>query len=759
MRLARKAMQTETPSECPRRVPGTSSEAPSAAFASALKKKLVVLARRRRNVDFAWCRGNMFKKWFVAEVIKVRRPDETNEDEEGAGAGSALGLTCDLKYEDGVVDKRVPLLMRVKSHVASLTSTEGGIPIAPLIGPQGVFIPLIKPGLPDPAMATLPLGNTVGAISEKFQADLEQFREKNADSAQFGAISGDELELLVSIKYMRALACPGEAVGCVAAQSIGEPSTQMTLNTFHLAGHGGANVTLGIPRLREIIMTASKNLKTPTMLLPLVDGRGQHEARELARKLSKLSVSELIHHSKGIEVGESIRKGPTGIWYRQYRVRFNFEAASKIAAAFGVSFDDLIACVSSKVRSALISLKNRESRRAGSSSSAANAVEKFADRSSKGFMGKSSSGGGGGDEDGEPDGEAGEGRASARGNRDVAPGLDDDEGEVDEEEQEQAEEDAEAGAGRKGRKGASGDVFEYEADESEEEREEEEEAAAEGGRVPSNAEDDLSSAGDEQEEEEPPKKSGASSVSTKKKKVSLATASDIKDNKSAVLAVKSSSKKSAVATTNEYDACEAESWIELKLRFPVSERRYLMLQLAEEASQKASVRVTSGISRAHVVQCADSKGAADAGVGVMTEGVNFEEAWMLSEQLCRHNDISSNDIAAMLVRYGVEAARECIVKEIKGVFGVYGINVNIRHLGLIADFMTRGGEYTPMNRAGMWECPSPLQQMSFETTCTFLAQAAQDGSVDRLESPSARIVAGSAPRVGTGCFELMMPLN
>ena len=54
-------------------------------------------------------------------------------------------------------------------------------------------------------------------------------------------------------------------VGCVAAQSVGEPSTQMTLNTFHLAGHGGANVTLGIPRLREVIMTASKKLKTPTM--------------------------------------------------------------------------------------------------------------------------------------------------------------------------------------------------------------------------------------------------------------------------------------------------------------------------------------------------------------------------------------------------------------------------------------------------------------------------------------------------------------
>lgn len=43
-------------------------------------------------------------------------------------------------------------------------------------------------------------------------------------------------------------------LGCVAAQSVGEPSTQMTLNTFHLAGHGGANVTLGIPRLREVFI-------------------------------------------------------------------------------------------------------------------------------------------------------------------------------------------------------------------------------------------------------------------------------------------------------------------------------------------------------------------------------------------------------------------------------------------------------------------------------------------------------------------------
>jgi DNA-directed RNA polymerase I subunit RPA1 len=41
----------------------------------------------------------------------------------------------------------------------------------------------------------------------------------------------------------------------------------MTLNTFHLAGHGGANMTLGIPRLKEILMTTPSNIKTPCMTL------------------------------------------------------------------------------------------------------------------------------------------------------------------------------------------------------------------------------------------------------------------------------------------------------------------------------------------------------------------------------------------------------------------------------------------------------------------------------------------------------------
>jgi DNA-directed RNA polymerase II subunit RPB1 len=58
-------------------------------------------------------------------------------------------------------------------------------------------------------------------------------------------------------------------VGALAAQSLGEPATQMTLNTFHMAGVSSKNVTLGVPRLKEII-NVSKNPKTPSLLVYLV---------------------------------------------------------------------------------------------------------------------------------------------------------------------------------------------------------------------------------------------------------------------------------------------------------------------------------------------------------------------------------------------------------------------------------------------------------------------------------------------------------
>ncbi|KAH9964633.1 beta and beta-prime subunits of DNA dependent RNA-polymerase [Russula dissimulans] len=68
----------------------------------------------------------------------------------------------------------------------------------------------------------------------------------------------------VETKFNQSLINPGEMCGTLAAQSIGEPATQMTLNTFHYAGVSSKNVTLGVPRLKEIINVAT-NIKTPSL--------------------------------------------------------------------------------------------------------------------------------------------------------------------------------------------------------------------------------------------------------------------------------------------------------------------------------------------------------------------------------------------------------------------------------------------------------------------------------------------------------------
>lgn len=74
-------------------------------------------------------------------------------------------------------------------------------------------------------------------------------------------LSGEAFDWLlgeIESKFNQAIAHPGEMVGALAAQSLGEPATQMTLNTFHYAGVSAKNVTLGVPRLKELINISKK---------------------------------------------------------------------------------------------------------------------------------------------------------------------------------------------------------------------------------------------------------------------------------------------------------------------------------------------------------------------------------------------------------------------------------------------------------------------------------------------------------------------
>jgi DNA-directed RNA polymerase subunit A" len=112
------------------------------------------------------------------------------------------------------------------------------------------------------------------------------------------AITREQLgEIIEGVKqaYINAMVEPGEAVGTVAAQSIGEPGTQMTLRTFHYAGVAELNVTLGLPRLIEII-DARRAPSAALMEIYLKEkyARNKEKAREFAQKIEMTTVEDVV---------------------------------------------------------------------------------------------------------------------------------------------------------------------------------------------------------------------------------------------------------------------------------------------------------------------------------------------------------------------------------------------------------------------------------------------------------------------------------
>jgi len=104
----------------------------------------------------------------------------------------------------------------------------------------------------------------------------------------------DEICDNVIESYERSLVEPGEAVGTVAAQSIGEPGTQMTLRTFHYAGVAELSVTQGLPRLIEIV-DARNNPSTPTMKIHMEKelSEDRNEAKAIARNIEMVLVESV----------------------------------------------------------------------------------------------------------------------------------------------------------------------------------------------------------------------------------------------------------------------------------------------------------------------------------------------------------------------------------------------------------------------------------------------------------------------------------
>eukprot|EP00930_Biecheleria_cincta_P058344 TRINITY_DN44185_c0_g1_i1.p1 TRINITY_DN44185_c0_g1~~TRINITY_DN44185_c0_g1_i1.p1 ORF type:complete len:908 (-),score=185.96 TRINITY_DN44185_c0_g1_i1:345-2885(-) len=100
-----------------------------------------------------------------------------------------------------------------------------------------------------------------------------------------------------ALKYVQAMLMPGEAVGAVAAQSIGEPATQMTLKTFHFAGVASMNVTLGVPRIKEII-NAAKKISTPIISCQLENPFEEVAARIVQGRVQRTTLNEISKYFK-----------------------------------------------------------------------------------------------------------------------------------------------------------------------------------------------------------------------------------------------------------------------------------------------------------------------------------------------------------------------------------------------------------------------------------------------------------------------------
>ncbi|CAI5533621.1 unnamed protein product, partial [Closterium sp. Naga37s-1] len=92
---------------------------------------------------------------------------------------------------------------------------------------------------------------------------------------------------------------PGTAVGAIGAQSIGEPGTQMTLKTFHFAGVASMNVTLGVPRIKEII-NAAKNISTPIVTVKLETDNDVKAARIVKGRIEKTTLGEVVKSMKTV---------------------------------------------------------------------------------------------------------------------------------------------------------------------------------------------------------------------------------------------------------------------------------------------------------------------------------------------------------------------------------------------------------------------------------------------------------------------------
>lgn len=140
---------------------------------------------------------------------------------------------------------------------------------------------------------------------------------------------------------------------------------------------------------------------------------------------------------------------------------------------------------------------------------------------------------------------------------------------------------------------------------------------------------------------------------------------------------------------------------------------------------------------------------------IYTNGIDLNKAKTI--KYIDFNSTYINDIYMSYLNFGIEAARNSIIRECDDVFSSGGNPINITHISFLADVMTNTGNITSIDRHGLNRLDTdPLSRASFENTVTQLINAAAFNEVDHVRSVSSRIMAGRCFKGGTGLCDVLM---
>jgi len=178
---------------------------------------------------------------------------------------------------------------------------------------------------------------------------------------------------------------------------------------------------------------------------------------------------------------------------------------------------------------------------------------------------------------------------------------------------------------------------------------------------------------------------------------------------------------------------------------------YRELRRISEEVKNIKIKGIDGIKRAIIRKEGDE-------YVIYTEGSNFEKVLEI-EGVDKTRTIT-NDIHAIYHVLGIEAARNAIINEAYSTLQEQGLNVDIRHIMLVADLMTATGVIRPIGRQGVsGEKGSVIARAAFEITVDHLLGAARRGEVDELKGVAENVIVGQPIKLGTGSVELAIDVK